>query len=509
MNLQKISCFATGGGDFDIGLVLSADKFLQKSIPVFLFAGGSSMVTTLGSPIPSRNEGYASAGDSTGPAPYATAVFSFVQNGVTVTEAGVPASPPTTSARIFVDYRSGVDAIPARSEAGIVDVNTGIAVVNPGSADADITLTLRNLDGEILATGTGTLDEGKHFACFIDQLQDIAKTDFELPLDFRTAEQFGSLEIASEQPLSVLALRGTNNQRNDFILTTTPTADLTQALNDDPIYYPQFVDGGGYTSSLILLNTSDETETGTIEIMDDSGAPFVVQPVGQEAGSSFPYSIPPGGSFRMQTDGYPAEFTAGWVRLTPNPGTSTPVGSGVISYNPENMLVTESGVPAAASTNHARVYVDLSANHNTGIAIANISDSNADIEIHAYQNDGATEAGSSPGLLEMVPYGHAAKFANQFIDGLPDGFTGVLDISSASAFSALTLRSLNNERNDFLITTFPVADFTRSAPSPIVFPQIADGGGYGTQFIFISPGGLSNLTLNLYDEEGEPLAVGK
>ena len=74
--------------------------------------------------------GYAVLDVDSGAAPYGTAVFSFKQNGVTVSEAGVPASPPTTAARIFIDYRSSVAAIPGRISAGTIDINTGIAVVN-------------------------------------------------------------------------------------------------------------------------------------------------------------------------------------------------------------------------------------------------------------------------------------------------------------------------------------------------------------------------------------------
>ncbi len=46
-------------------------------------------------------------------------------------------------------------------------------------------------------------------------------------------------------------------------------------------------------------------------------------------------------------------------------------------------------------------------------------------------------------------------------------------------FAALTMRSLNNERNDFLLTTFPTADVNWAAPAPIVFPQPVAGGGFG------------------------------
>jgi hypothetical protein len=174
----------------------------------------------------------------------------------------------------------------------------------------------------------------------------------------------------------------------------------------------------------------------------------------------------------------------------------------VFSYNPGSILVTESGIPAAVSTTHARVYVDLSGNHNTGLAIANLTGAVASIMIHAFQNDGVTAVGTSKGPLQLVGSGHVARFAHQFITGLPAGFTGILDISSTTLFTALTLRSLNNERNDYLMTTFPIADANQTAPSPIIFPQIADGGGYVTQFILLSPNEGSSITLNLYGETG-------
>jgi sugar lactone lactonase YvrE len=473
------------------------------SIPLALNAGGAGQSSTLGGN-PDTQPGYATVSVSSGAAPYGTAVFSLKQNGVTVTEAGVPASPPTTSARIFIDYRTGVAAVPGRMDAGRIDINTGIALVNNGSATANVTYTLRELNGVTVNVGHGTMTAGKHFAKFIDQLKDIAP-DFNLPSNF----QIGSLEINSTQPLSVLALRGTTNQRNEFLITTTPVADLTRTLGNSSIYFPQFVDGGGYTTSLILLNTSNAREMGKLEIRDKDGNPLSVNQVGGTRDSSFNYSIEPGGLFRFQTDGFPADTKAGWLRLTPDAGTSTPVGSGVFGYNPNDVLVSEAGIPAASATTHARVYADLSKNHNTGLAIANISNTGSNITINAYQKDGVTAAGASKPAVPLPANGYTAGFANGFVTGLPAGFTGVLDISSPVPFAALTLRSLDNERGNFLMTTFPVADANRAAPSPIVFPQVADGGGYVTEFILISGGEGSSMALEYYDENGMPTDFGE
>jgi hypothetical protein len=95
-------------------------------------------------------------------------VFSFRQNGVTVTKEGVPASLPRTSARIFIDYRSGVDAVAWRSGPVIIDVYTGIAIINYASAAVNVTYTLCDVDANLLSSGHGTIAAGFHFAKFID-----------------------------------------------------------------------------------------------------------------------------------------------------------------------------------------------------------------------------------------------------------------------------------------------------------------------------------------------------
>jgi hypothetical protein len=179
-----------------------------------------------------------------------------------------------------------------------------------------------------------------------------------------------------------------------------------------------------------------------------------------------------------------------------------PVGSAVFSFNPSNILVSEAGIPSAAATTHALVYVDLSGNHHTGLAIANVTDADSEVTVKVFQKDGMTPAGASKGPIPLQANGHAAAFEDSFITGLPEGFTGVLDILSTAPFAALTLRLLDNERGEFLMTTFPVADATRSAPSPVVFPHIVDGEGYTTQFILLSPGEGANVMINQFDETG-------
>ncbi|MEJ2147450.1 MAG: fibronectin type III domain-containing protein [Acidobacteriota bacterium] len=477
-----------------------------SSVSLSLDSLGVNTTETQGSGA-SAQPGYAIVTVQTGATPYGTAVFGLSQNGVVVSEAGVPASPPTTDSRIFIDYRTRVRAR-SNEYQGTIEINTGLAVVNTGSATASISFTLRNAAGQMVSSGTGSLEPGAHFSKFINQLREISP-DFVLPSNFATAVQFGTLDLSSDQPLSVLALRLTSNQRGEALLTTTPASDLTQQPSTESLYLPQFVDGEGATSSLILLNTSGDSLTGTIRMFDQNGAPLQVRQAGGARSSVFAYSVAANGAYVLQTDGSSPSLAVGWVLLTPDPGNIAPLAGGVFQLSQNGLVITESGVPAASLTTHARVYVDTTGGHNTGLAIANPGGSGAEITIAAYENDGNTPAGAgAPPPIELKARGQDAQFASELVSGLPANFTGVLDLQSSTPFAALTLRSLYNTRKDFLLTTFPVADLTRPAPAPIVFPQIADGGGIRTQFILINPSNNSVINIQFYDEQGAPLAIG-
>lgn len=478
-----------------------------SSISLTIAGGGASITATRGTGSKVK-AGYAIADPGSSSALYGTAVFSLNQNGVIVSEAGVPASPPITQARIFIDYRTGTTAKSDQNESTAIRVNTGFAVVNRGSAPADLTFLLRTMKGEQLASGLGTLGLNAHRALYISELNQWS-SEFVLPQDFGTVTQFGSLEITSDQPLSIVALRLTTNQRGETLITTTPFADLTRPAASGPLYFSQMVDGGGYQFTLILLNNSAVTETGTIQILGSDGTPLAIRRIGDStAQSEFSYSIPPGSLFRLITDGSPTIAQVGWAQVHPTGSTPSPVGSGVFGFTQNGVLVTELGVPSALPTTHARIYVDRSSGHDTGLAIVNVNNAAQQVTLAAFQPDGVTPVGNVRSL-NLTPNGKDARFAEEYISGLPAGFTGVLDMSSSLPFAALTLRSLMNARGNFLLTTFPIAYFNSPALMPIVFPQIVDGGDYRTQFIFVGTAGPVSATLNFLSDEGSPLALGK
>jgi hypothetical protein len=484
------------GDDVFVAKLSLSTSVLSLTLP----AGGAASTSTPGS-AGELVAGYGTVSVSSGSAPYGTAVFSYRQNGVVVSEAGVPTSPPTRAARFFVDTRSNVN-----TGRGTIRILTGFAAVNPNATAANLNLRLRASDGSLLAQGVIQLAAGHHMAKFLDQLV----PDFVLPAGF-VADGQGSLEITSDQPVSVLALRLTINQRSDLLLTSTPIADLEKAAPGGMLAFPQIADGGGYQTTLIFLNTSSISESGVVLFYDNNGLPLSVRLTGGSAADvQFRYAMPAGGFLRVVTDGLPAAANVGWALLTPDAGTRAPVSAAIFGFTQGNTLVTESGVPAVTPTTHARIYVDKSGGHDTGLAIANPGSVQIQITPTAYQLDGVTRAGTSQMPVVLAPLGHDAKFAGEFVTGLPAGFTGILDISSSSPFVALTLRSLVNSRGDFLMTTFPIADVNQPPPFPLIFPQVADGAGYQTQIIILSTSGsVSTVAVTCPGDNGSPIAVGR
>lgn len=494
------SSAAASGARYRIATV-GANGRSAESKPVFpsspsalqltVESGGGRAIRSLGQ-APTTQSGYALVDVESGSNPYGVAIFQLTQNGVVVSEAAVPASPPTEAARIFYEYRPNLAAAPssfAGQFRGTVDVNTGFGAANPGTVTANMRLTLRDVEGRVAATSATMLPPGGQFARLVTDFPGLA-----IP-------GFGSLDIESDQPISMMALRVTSNQRGEVLFTSTPIAKLPATHDHAPSYFPHFADGGGFTTALILLNTSGGRQSGLIEFFAGDGAPLVVTPLIGPASSRFSYSIPPDGVIILESDGAEAETRAGWIRLVPDSGQPAPDGAGIFRFARLGTLVSESGIPAAKPTTRALVYVDRQQGRDTGIAIANPGSSRVSAAFRAPNMPSAS--------VLLPPQGHSADLAGDILGQLPPDFRGVLEVTAPSPILALTLRIQNNARGDLLMSTIPVADQTRPAPAPVYFPHLADGGGFQTELIVFGPLSPAQTLIRFYGSSGDPLPIAR
>ena len=82
----------------------------------------------------------------------------------------------------------------------------------------------------------------------------------------------GTLTLTGNVAVAIAELRLTTNQRGDLLLSTLPIADLNHPPTA-PEYLPQIVNGGGFTTELIFINTMSNPSTVHVNFYDDTGAP--------------------------------------------------------------------------------------------------------------------------------------------------------------------------------------------------------------------------------------------
>ena len=133
--------------------------------------------------------------------PDGIAIFGYRQGGVLVSEASVKASPTIQSGRIYAEVNG--------------QVNTGLAIANPGDDDALLSFYFTNQDGTIFGSGSTTISARSQITKFLDQV----------PFNSGSSMS-GSFTFTSSVPIGVTALRGFTNQRSEFLMTTLPVIAL-------------------------------------------------------------------------------------------------------------------------------------------------------------------------------------------------------------------------------------------------------------------------------------------
>jgi len=406
---------------------------------------------------------------------------------VLVTEAGVPSSPLIRSGRIYAEV-SG-------------PVNTGLAIANPNSQPATISFSFTDSSGADFGTGVATIPANGQIAHFLDEAPFNGVRDIH-----------GTFSFSSTAPVSVIALRGLTNERQEFLISTLPVADTSAPTGTSNVVLPHFADGAGWTTQVILANPSDSTITGNLQFVGTTGQPATLTANGQ-TGNTFPFSIPRRSSFKLITFGTGMSVQTGSVQVLPASGSIAPTSVAIFSFRQNDVTVSEAAVPAVSGTG-LRMYVEASGvpkatgSIQSGIAVANLSSNSASVTFELTTLDGVSLASTSQTLPAN---GQVARFLNEIFASLVLPVRGVLRITTTgSGVSVVGLRGRYNERGDFLITTTPARnEGVASTADPMVFPHLVNGGGYSTQFILFSgsAGQSASGKLQFFNQDGTPLGL--
>ena len=455
--------------------------------------------------LPNIATGYATLiRDGQAPMPAGQAILGFSENGVLISETALPGTTTKTGGWFYAEVGGSV--------------NTGLAVANPNNQPVTISFNFYDANGVDFGHGSTILDANAQMAQFLDQ----APFNASAPLS-------ATFTFHSSMPIAAVALRVFTNERSEPLMTTLPIADLNAPVQNQPVLLPQYAAGGGWSTDIILVNPTDFAMNGVFQF---SGLINVIASWDSVLQTSrlglFNYSIPPRSSSRLHTAGSGDLAQTGWIQVTPvNYGatpagvTITPSAVAILSYKKSGVTVAQAGVPPVNAGTAFRMYVEASGDFNkseigsvqSGVGIANIAASSTTVTFELFTFDGVSTGLS--GSVDLVANQQKAVFLNQILPGfttLPVPFKGVLRISvpPGPGISIIGLRGRYNERGDFLIATTPPSNEGSAASAgALVFPDIADGGGYTTQFVVIgNAGGQTSGTMNFFTQDGRPLNLG-
>jgi hypothetical protein len=81
--------------------------------------------------------------------------------------------------------------------------------------------------------------------------------------------------VTAPGAVSLVGLRGTLNERRNFIITTIPPHNEATALASSVMMFPHLVDSGGYTTQIVLLTgRGEDTSSGTLRFTTIGGQPL-------------------------------------------------------------------------------------------------------------------------------------------------------------------------------------------------------------------------------------------
>src|SRR5437016_1700648 len=244
--------------------------------------------------------GYGRVQPSASTTPSGVAIFGLRQNGVLVTEAGVPGMTTMVSGRTYAEVN------------GII--NTGVAFANTNSSPVVITYSFTDQSGNDSVQNSFMLSGNAQMAKFLSEAPFSVSSGFA-----------GTFTFNASAPVAVIALRTIVNERSEFLVTTQTVTPLPDTISAGALVMGHFADGGGWKTQVILVNTADVAVSGTVQFYGEGTATVAAAPItltvnGQVA-ASFSYTIKARASVNLQTSG-PIGVAAqvGSVRITPAAG---------------------------------------------------------------------------------------------------------------------------------------------------------------------------------------------
>jgi hypothetical protein len=230
------------------------------------------------------------------------------------------------------------------------------------------------------------------------------------------------------------------------------TAGIFQLNAFYQIFFPQVADGAFENQwswrTTLMLSNPDKTSPASLSVafIQDDGTPMNVG-IQASTDNQFSFTIPPSGSLRLETNGL-GNVKTGWARVQADKKLS---GISIYSfYDGAGNYVSEVGSPASSSLNAFSLFVESTADTNTGIAVANPNSSQADATLTLIDSKGVPLG--FPISMTVPANGHIQKYLTELFQGIvPSDFHGMLEV-----VSPLPIVGINLKQRQHVFTWLPL-----------------------------------------------------
>ena len=230
-----------------------------------------------------------------------------------------------------------------------------------------------------------------------------------------------------------------------FVFCLIPTPMFSNTL-----YFPQMAFGGGYTTTIVLMNMGTTTVSSDFQVFSESGVPL----------KSIPTTIPGAGSTRIRVTDSGASIISSWGMLDAGTGTV----QGVATFDVRSItgaLTNTAGVLGVEAANDFTIPVEVTENgtaFNTGFAIANVHPTNeVTIALQLISESGSYWPSTiTDHFITLGSRQHVAEFVTSIWPQLAVGFRGTLLVGIVHTAG-------QRQPNSLVVTALTVKDGLLSA----------------------------------------------
>ena len=211
---------------------------------------------------------------------------------------------------------------------------------------------------------------------------------------------------------------------------------------------------------------------------------FILKINADDVKTSSAYSFPAGGGAQIASAGFSARPTFGYASAEVSAGLS-PSGLAILDLRSAGALINEVSVPVPVPSRTGRFFAQTSVASMTAMTLVNGNDEDVTVDIYFTLLFGEADVSGSftipahtqiSGILTGAPF------------NIPPDRIGTLTYDAALPLSVIALLVNGSGTAEPVNVHMPIANLSLVNHSPVVVPQVVDGGGWSTNMHLVNAG---------------------